>query len=205
MKIKWQTDPKPATVEGLTYFRIEIVSTEDPATQAVGGAIAWESKNILVGTSRQAARSTSLKVADFQNHVEDGLYFFRVRGYSSTGDILNEEDAGEHPAILRNPRDPEGKRIYESEDVWFWVDEDEPPPVEPTRNVTVESFLEAQTSRQDGGDRPRRRSLRREADASAGANHMGHSQGRPRRGDLQHRLRRPNAFYTLDQQSPSPD
>ena len=132
-------------MEGLTYFRIEIVSTEDPATQAVGGAIAWESKNILVGTSRQASRSTSLKVADFQNHIEDGLYFFRVRGYSSTGDILNEEDAGEHPAILRNPRDPEGKRIYESEDVWFWVDEVEPPPVEPTRNVTVESFLEAQT------------------------------------------------------------
>lgn len=145
VKIKWQTDPKPATVEDLTYFRIEIVSTEDPATQATGGAIAWESKNILVGISRLATRSTTLKVADFQNHMEDGLYFFRVRGYSSTGDILNEEDAEEHPAILRNPRDPEGKRIYESEDVWFWVDEKDPPPAEPTRNVTVESFLEAQT------------------------------------------------------------
>jgi len=145
VKVKWETDPKPATVEDLTHFRIEIVSTEDPATQAVGGAIAWESKNIPVGISRLATRSTTLKVADFQNHVEDGLYFFRVRGYSAAGDILNEEDAGAHPAILRNPRDPEGKRIYESEDVWFWVDEKDPPPAEPTRNVTVESFLEAQT------------------------------------------------------------
>jgi DNA phosphorothioation-dependent restriction protein DptH len=144
VRIKWVTDPKPAAVDDLAYFRVEIVST-DPA----GGAIAWESKNIPVGKSSQASRSTTLKVADFRDQFAepeaDGLYFFRVRAYSASGDILNEENAEAHPEILRDPRNPESKRHNESEDVWFWVDPgEEPPPAEPPRNVSVESFLEAQ-------------------------------------------------------------
>jgi len=144
VRIKWTTDPKPLAVQDLGYFRIEIVSTE-PA----GGAIAWESKNIPVGKSTRNSRSKSLKVTEFRDQFgepeADGLYFFRVRAYSTTGDILNEEDAEAHSEILRDPRDPEGKRHYESEDVWFWVDpQEEPPPAEPPRNVNVESFQEAQ-------------------------------------------------------------
>lgn len=144
VRIKWETDPKPVAVDDLAYFRIEIVSTE-PA----GGAVAWESKNIPVGKSTRTYRSRRLKVADFRNQFSDpetdGLYFFRVRAYSTAGDILNEEDAEKEPRILRDPRDPNSKRHYESEDVWFWVDpQEEPPPADPPRNVSVESFLEAQ-------------------------------------------------------------
>lgn len=140
VRLRWFTEPKPAAANGLAYFRVEIIST-DPA----GGAIAWESKNIAVGKSAQASRSTTLKVADWRDQVEDGLYYFRVRAYSETGEILNEEDADTHPEILRDPRSPDGKRRHETEDVWFWVDpQEEPPPAEPPRNVTVESFLEAQ-------------------------------------------------------------
>jgi len=150
VRIKWETNPKPAAVKDLAYFRIEIVSTE--------GAVAWESKNIRNSTSPRAYRSKRLKVADFRYQVEDGLYFFRVRAYSESGEILNEEDAEEHPEILRDRNNPEGKRIYESEDVWFWVDEDAPPPAEPQRNVTVNSFLDAQLQVQfaaiDRGDDP---------------------------------------------------
>jgi len=150
VRIKWETNPKPAAVKDLTYFRVEIVSTE--------GAVAWESKNIRNSASRRAYRSRTLKVADFRYQVEDGLYFFRVRAYSESGEILNEEDAEEHPEILRDRHNPEGKRIYESEDVWFWVDEEAPPPAEPQRNVTVNSFLNAQLQAQfaaiDRGDDP---------------------------------------------------
>lgn len=150
VRIKWETNPKPAAVKDLAYFRIEIVSTE--------GAVAWESKNIRNSTSPRAYRSKRLKVADFRYQVEDGLYFFRIRAYSDSGEILNEENAEEHPEILRDRHNPEGKRIYESEDVWFWVDEDAPPPAEPQRNVTVNSFLDAQLQVQfaamDRGDEP---------------------------------------------------
>jgi len=150
VRIKWETNPKPAAVKDLAYFRIEIVSAE--------GAIAWESKNIRKTSGRRAYQSRGLKVADFRYQVEDGLYFFRVRAYSGDGEILNEEDTEEHPEILRDRNNPEGKRIYESEDVWFWVDEDAPPPAEPQRNVTVNSFLDAQLQVQfaaiDRGDDP---------------------------------------------------
>ncbi len=159
VRIKWTTDPKPAAVDGLAYFRIEIVSTD-----SVGGAIAWESKNIPVGKSARAYRFKNLKVADFCDQFSepeaDGLYFFRVRAYSANGDILNEENVEAYPEeILRDPRNPEGKRHYESEDVWFWVDpQEEPPPAEPPRNVSVESFLEAQILARlaaiDRGDNP---------------------------------------------------
>jgi len=158
VRIKWETNPKPVAANDLAYFRIEIVSTE-----LAGGAIVWESKNIPVGKSTQASRSKKLNVADFRNQFSDpeadGLYFFRVRAYSAAGEILNEEDPQREPRILRDPRDPEGKRHYESEDVWFWIDpQGEPPPTDPSRNVSVESFLEAQLLARlaaiDRGDNP---------------------------------------------------
>ena len=147
VRLKWVTDPKPAAVDELAYFRIEIVSTED-YTPGSGGAIVWESPNILVSKSTRPQQSKSLKVADFRNQVEDGLYFFRVRAYSASGDIINEEDAVAHgDQILRDPHNLDSKRHYESEDVWFWVpaeNKNDVPPAEPVRNVTVESFAEAQ-------------------------------------------------------------
>lgn len=151
VSLRWETNPKPATVEELTYFRIEIVSTD--------GAIVWESKNIPKTKGAKPYQSKGLKVAEFREQIdeEDNLYFFRVRAYSDTGQILNEEDASQHPEILRDPRNPEGKRINESEDVWFWFG-GTPPPAEPQRNVTVNSFLEAQLLAQfaaiDRGDNP---------------------------------------------------
>lgn len=139
VKIKWETNPKPAAVADLKTFRIELVSTE--------GAVVWESKNIPVGASTRPQRSKTLKVAEFRDRVEDGLYFFRMRAYAETGEIINEEDADTDPKILRDPRNPEGKRINESDDIWFWVEENEegsePPPVEPQRNLTVSSFWQA--------------------------------------------------------------
>lgn len=147
VRLKWVTDPKPAAVDDLAYFRIEIVSTED-YTPGSGGAIAWESPNIPVGKGTKSQQSKTLKVADFRNQIEDGLYFFRVRAYSADGEIINEEDAVAHgDQILRDPHNPDSKRHYESEDVWFWlpdVNKNDVPPAEPVRNVTVDSFTEAQ-------------------------------------------------------------
>lgn len=140
VKVKWITDPKPSVAPGLAFFRIEIISTED----AGSGAVAWESKNIAVGTGGKPERARSIKVSEFAQQLEDGLYYFRVRAYSSTGDILNQEDVSDRRA-LRDPDNPDGKRTNESEDVWFWKSEDEPPPVEPTRNQAVASFAEART------------------------------------------------------------
>jgi len=135
IRLKWETNPKPAAVHGLNYFRIEIVSSDN--------AVAWESKNIPNSRARATYRSKQLKVSEFRELIEDGLYFFRVRAYTDSGDILNEEDAENNPEILRDFNNPQGKRIYESEDIWFWVDETTPPPAEPQRNITVNSFLEA--------------------------------------------------------------
>jgi DNA phosphorothioation-dependent restriction protein DptH len=137
VRIKWSTQPKPSVAPNLAHFRIEIVSADN-------GAVAWESKNIRVSRSTRAYRSKSLKTTEFRYAIEDGLYFFRIRAYSPSGDIINEEDAEANPEILRDPRNPEGKRQNETDDVWFWKDEDVPPPAEPKRNVTVQSFVEAQ-------------------------------------------------------------
>lgn len=140
VKVKWSTDPKPSVAPGLAYFRIEIISTEE----AGSGAVAWESKNIPIGSAARAERTKSLKVAEFSQQLDEGLYYFRVRGYSASGDILNDE-APIDPRTLRDPENPDGKRTNESEDIWFWKSEDEPPPVEPTRNQSVESYAEART------------------------------------------------------------
>ncbi len=138
VRIKWSTQPKPSVVPDLSHFRIEIVSAEN-------GAVAWESTNIPVGKSTREYRSRNPKTSDFRYAIEDGLFYFRVRAYSASGDIINEEDAESHPEILRDPANPEGKRKHETEDIWFWVDPSgDPPPAEPQRNVTVRSFLEAQ-------------------------------------------------------------
>ncbi len=131
--LRWTTDPKPNLVPDIKYFRIEIISTE-------GDLIAWESKNIPVSSS-----SKKINVKDFRDRVEDGLYYFRVRAYSEGGELLNFEDPAENPRVLRDPYNVEGKRINTSEDVWFWKETgNEPPPVEPARNATVNSFLDAQ-------------------------------------------------------------
>jgi hypothetical protein len=141
VRVKWTTDPKPTIAPGLVYFRIEIISTDEVGS----GAVAWESKNIPVGKSAKPERSKSLKVSEFGQYLEEGLYYFRVRGYSATGDILNDENP-ENKHVLRDPENPDGKRTNESEDIWFWKSEaEEPPPVEPTRNQSVTSFSEART------------------------------------------------------------
>lgn len=140
VKVKWSTDPKPSVAPGLAYFRIEIISTEE----AGSGAVAWESKNIPVGSSAKAERTKSLKVAEFGQQLDEGLYYFRVRGYSDSGDILNDEDP-KALRTLRDPENPDGKRTNEGEDIWFWKSDDDSPPVEPTRNQSVASFAEART------------------------------------------------------------
>lgn len=141
VKIKWKTEPKPATVSDLASFRIQIVSTEDDN-------VAWESKNIKKASGQKAEQTKSLKVSDFRDLVEDGLYYFRVRAYTESGEILNAEDGEKEPVlVLRDPANPDGKKFNESEDVWFWKSSDPnspPPPIDPQRNVTVNSFLDAQ-------------------------------------------------------------
>lgn len=133
IKVSWTTDPKPNLVPEIKYYRIEIISTE-------GDLVAWESKNIPVGSS-----SKKVNVKDFRNSVEDGLYYFRMRAYSEGDELLNFEDPEENPRVLRDPYNPGGKRTNTSEDVWFWKDPNgEPPPVEAARNVMVNSFLDAQ-------------------------------------------------------------
>ena len=133
VKVSWVTDPKPNLVPEIKYFRIEIISTD-------GDLVAWESKNIPVNSG-----SKRIHVKEFRDRVEDGLYYFRVRAYSDVGELLNFEDPEETLRVLRDPYNPTGKRINTSEDVWFWKDPNgEPPPVESSRNLTVNSYLDAQ-------------------------------------------------------------
>lgn len=150
IRLKWETNPKPATVQSLAYFRIELVSAEN--------AIVWESRNIKNSKSARSYRTKNVKVSDFRDLVEDGIYFFRVRAYSESGEIINLENAEENSKILRDPRNSEGKRINESEDVWFWIDDTAPPPVDPQRNVSVVSYSDALVRMQldviERGDNP---------------------------------------------------
>lgn len=132
LKVSWTTDPKPNLIPDIKYFRIEIISTE-------GDLVAWESKNIPVSSS-----SKKINVKDFRESVDDKLYYFRVRAYSEGGELLNFEDPDENPRVLQDSHNLGGKRVNTSEDVWFWKDQSEPPPVEATRNVIVNSFLDAQ-------------------------------------------------------------
>lgn len=150
LKVKWETNPKPATVAHLTHFRIELINTD--------GIVVWESNNIKNSSSPRAYRTKTLKIIDFRELVEDDIYFFRVRAYNEVGEILNEEDPEENPKILRDKDNPSGKRINESDDIWFWVDDKIPPPVDPQKNVSVDSLLEARLISQfnalDRGENP---------------------------------------------------
>ena len=128
LSVNWTTTPKPSIAGGLAYFRVEIVSSDN--------AVVWEGKNIKRGAGTRASRRTSLKADDFRERVEDGLYFIRVDAYSDGGDRITSD-------VPRDPDRPDGKRINESGDVWFWNDK-EPPPADPQRNISVNSFLDAQ-------------------------------------------------------------
>lgn len=134
LAVQWSSEPRPALVPDLDHFRIQLVDSE--------GAQVWESPKIRTGTSPRAMRSKNLPASEFRDRVEDGLHFLRIRAYTANGDLVSDEDA-ENPAILRDPANPLGKRIFESDDIWFWKDRDAPPPVEPQRNITVPSFLSA--------------------------------------------------------------
>lgn len=169
VKVKWQANRKPVTVPQLAYYRLELVNAD--------GAIVWESNNIPKGTGRSTSKTKTLKVAEFRGLVEDeedeGIYFFRVRGYSESGEILNEEDPENDIKVLRDPSNPEGKLINESEDVWFWSDPEAPPPAEPQRNITVTSFLDAKLLAQfaaiDRGDDPFSENLKPRSDKTGWA------------------------------------
>lgn len=133
IKVSWTTDPKPNLVPSIKYLRIEIIGTD-------GDLVAWESKNIPASSN-----SKRINVKDFRDIVEDGLYYFRVRAYSESGELLNYEDPEENSRVLRDPFNIASKRINTSEDVWFWKDPyGKPPPVEAARNIVVNSFLDAQ-------------------------------------------------------------
>lgn len=137
VQVKWETRPKPSLLPELAHFRIELVDAD--------GAVTWQGKNIRNTTSKLSSRTRSVKVAEFRDLVEDGIHYFRVRAYTQNDEILNEENADEHPEILRDPQNPEGKRTNESDDVYLWIGgENEDSPVSPPRNVTVNSYLSAQ-------------------------------------------------------------
>jgi DNA phosphorothioation-dependent restriction protein DptH len=136
VKVAWHTEPRPALVADLAYFRIELVNTESYLR-------AWQSKNILYTSS-----SKSIKVKDF-GELDEGLYYFRVRAYTEGGELISREESSPDdppgsPSPYRDPNNPQGKKVCESEDVWLWQGGDSPPPADPTRNVTVNSFLDAQ-------------------------------------------------------------
>ena len=166
--LKWEANRIPATITQLAYYRLELVNAD--------GAVVWESKNIAKGTGRRTTKSKTLKVAEFRGLVDDeedeGIYFFRVRGYSETGELLNDEDT-ENVKVLRDPNNPEGKLINESEDIWFWSDPDAPPPVVPQRNVVVTSFLDAKLLAQfaalDRDDDPLNKNLKPRPDKTGWA------------------------------------
>ena len=104
--------------------------------------VAWESSNIP-----KTSYSKGIKVKSFRDDLEDGLYYFRIRAYSESGELLSIEDPQEDERSLRDRSNPDGKKVNESSDVWFWKDPTgTPPPAEPPRNVIVSSFLDAQLS-----------------------------------------------------------
>lgn len=135
LAVQWSSDPRPALVPDLDHFRIQLIDSE--------GAQVWESPKIRIGTSPRATRSKNLAVSEFRDRIEDGLHFLRIRAYTASGDLVSDEDVEQNSNILRDPANPLGKRIFESDDIWFWKDRDTPPPVDPQRNITVPSFLSA--------------------------------------------------------------
>lgn len=139
VRLSWRLEVKPAAVPGLDHYRLELVDADHTAI--------WESRNIPAGKTQSVGKSKKIKVADFRDQVADeaseGIYYFRVRAYSETDEMLNEEDPGQNKRILRDRDNPNSKRIYESQDFWLWIGQDDDPEVEPLRNVAVASFEEA--------------------------------------------------------------
>ncbi|MCC6613392.1 MAG: hypothetical protein IT320_07935 [Anaerolineae bacterium] len=165
ISIRWETDPKPATINQLSHFRIELINTDE--------VIVWESSNVKNTNSARAYRTKTVNLRDFRDLVEDDIYFFRVRAYNEVGEIINAEDPESTPEVLRNQNNPNGKRINESEDIWFWVDDDAPPPIEPQKNIGVSSLLEAKLWAQfnmlDRGEDPITRPLKPQSEKSGWA------------------------------------
>lgn len=142
VKVTWHTDPRPTLVSDLAYFRIELVNTE-------GYLIDWQSKKIAKTNSTKNIISKSIKVKEFNEQVNEGVYYFRVRAYTEGGELISREEPDSDlakPTPYRNPDNPQGKKVCESEDIWLWrgTQPDDAPPADPTRNVSVNSFLDAQ-------------------------------------------------------------
>jgi len=125
LPIKWELDRLPSFYSGLAYFRIEIVSTE-------GGTV-YETQNIKPGA--KATKTLTLKDLHDQN-IPDDLYFVRVRAYDNAGNRINQE-------LARDDENSSQRKINESENIWFYAGDDEPPEATAPRNQTVRSFLEA--------------------------------------------------------------
>jgi len=80
LKIVWETVPPPLQCEGLSYFTVELMKDDAPATEA---------RTVKVGTGRRKERSTTFKDLT-KNDLEDGLYYVRVSAWGEGGRLIKD-------------------------------------------------------------------------------------------------------------------
>lgn len=80
LKIVWETVPPPLQCEGLSYFTVELMLDDAPATEA---------RTVKRGSSNRKERSTTFK--DLTKYdLEEGLYYVRVSAWGEGGRLIKD-------------------------------------------------------------------------------------------------------------------
>ena len=140
LAVAWDTTPDFKQIAQLDHFRIEIVNSS--------GGVMYESGRI--GVRKSASRRMSSPLTDIGDiGLPEDVYFIRVRAYSAEGGVLNREDR-EDRSVLRDPADPDSKRINESEEFLYTEEVNDVEGVgnADVRNQTAASYLEARLAAQ---------------------------------------------------------
>lgn len=80
LKIAWETVPPPLQCDGLSYFTVELMQDDAPATEA---------RTAKVGKSNRKERSTTFKDVT-KYDLEEGLYYARVSAWGEGGRLIKD-------------------------------------------------------------------------------------------------------------------
>jgi hypothetical protein len=130
LKIAFKSIPPPGEVEAWKTYRVQILGQGEE-----GPTVLWESPNYA--KAKRAARVTrTLKAADVQGHLKEGVYILRVEAFGADGAVLTAEPSVESKERGLRPENESEQFLVAEGDVV--IDQ----PKEP-RAVFADSLLDA--------------------------------------------------------------
>lgn len=154
MTVKFETRPSPAQVNELSHFRIDLMRMNEDAE--------IEKVNTLIKFAKTAGKAStrSKQVTLNPDHIDEGVYFFRVYALDKAGTVLNRNDRFQDKTLQdqwqkrqeelgegASREDLQGKLSCDSEDFYFVVEKPgeitDVPPESPSPRTKVANLFQA--------------------------------------------------------------